>query len=122
MHANTAVAGAMKGATKAMASMNKKVEPAKQAKVMQEFQKQSAQISMTMEMMSDSIDDALDDDEAEEETEELTNQVLDEIGVDVAAQMSSAPKGKIVGKERLQNAGSLGVDDLEERLAALRHV
>ncbi|CAM6032868.1 unnamed protein product [Sphagnum compactum] len=122
MHANTAVAGAMKGATKAMASMNKKVEPAKQAKVMQEFQKQSAQINMTMEMMSDSIDETLDDDEAEEETEELTNQVLDEIGVDVAAQMSSAPKGKIVGKERPQNAGSLGVDDLEERLAALRHV
>ncbi|KAH8945232.1 hypothetical protein BDL97_12G030300 [Sphagnum fallax] len=122
VHANTAVAGAMKGATKAMASMNKKVEPAKQAKVMQEFQKQSAQINMTMEMMSDSIDDTLDDDEAEEETEELTNQVLDEIGVDVATQMSSAPKGKIIRKVAKPENTSLGVDDTEERLAALRHL
>jgi len=119
MHANTAVAGAMKGATKAMSSMNKQMEPAKQAKIMQEFQRQSAQMDMTTEMMSDSIDDALDDDEAEEETEELTAQVLDEIGVDVAAQMTSAPKGKVAGKNK---AGSSGIDDLdlESRLAALR--
>ncbi|KAK4797147.1 hypothetical protein SAY86_029473 [Trapa natans] len=63
--------------------------PAKQAKVMKEFQKQSAQLDMTTEMMSDAIDDALDDDEAEEEIEDLTNQVLDEIGVDVASQVQN---------------------------------
>lgn len=74
--------------------------PAKQMKVLQEFQKQSAQMDMTVsfansipifffqsmhldhgpsvqtEMMSDAIDDALDNDEAEEETDELTNQVI----------------------------------------------
>ncbi|KAJ7553242.1 hypothetical protein O6H91_06G089500 [Diphasiastrum complanatum] len=122
MHANTAVAGAMQGASKAMAAMNKQMEPAKQAKVLQEFQRQSAQMDMTTEMMSDAIDDALDDDEAEEETEELTNQVLDEIGIDLTAQLSSAPKGKISGKGRMQEAGSSGVDDLEQRLAALRNV
>ncbi|KAJ7530213.1 hypothetical protein O6H91_15G085400 [Diphasiastrum complanatum] len=121
MYANTAVAGAMKGANKAMGAMNKKMEPAKQAKVMQEFQKQSAQMDMTTEMMSDSIDDALDNDEAEEETEELTNQVLDEIGIDIAAQLSSAPKGK-TGKGRGHDIKSSGVDELEQRLAALRHV
>ncbi|CAK9856244.1 unnamed protein product [Sphagnum jensenii] len=75
-----------------------------------------------MEMMSDSIDDTLDDDEAEEETEELTNQVLDEIGVDVATQMSSTPKGKIIRKVAKPENTSLGVDDMEERLAALRHL
>lgn len=120
MYANTAVAGAMKGASKAMAAMNKQMEPAKQAKVMQEFQKQSAQMDMTTEMISDSIDDALDNEEAEEETEELTNQVLDEIGIDIAAQLSSAPKGKAANK-RAQGTSS-EVDDLEERLAALRNV
>ncbi|XP_024369964.1 vacuolar protein sorting-associated protein 2 homolog 3 isoform X1 [Physcomitrium patens] len=123
MHANTAVAGAMKGATKAMASMNKQMEPAKTAKIMQEFQRQSAQMDMTTEMMSDSIDDALDGDEAEEETEELTAQVLDEIGADIATQMSFTPKGKLgAGKARTQNASSSGIDavDLEARLAALR--
>ncbi|MCO5571491.1 hypothetical protein L7F22_025231 [Adiantum nelumboides] len=119
MYANTAVAGAMKGASKAMAAMNKQMEPAKQAKVMQEFQKQSAQMDMTTEMISDSIDDALDNEEAEEETEELTNQVLDEIGIDIAAQLSSAPKGKSAIKAK---GTSSEVDDLEERLAALRNV
>ncbi|KAH0657500.1 hypothetical protein KY289_026248 [Solanum tuberosum] len=51
------------------------MDPEKQAKVMQDFQRQSAQLDMTTEMMSDAIDDAIDDDEAEEETEDLTNQV-----------------------------------------------
>ncbi|MED6200344.1 hypothetical protein PIB30_084149 [Stylosanthes scabra] len=120
MHAQSSVAVGMKGATKAMAAMNKQMAPAKQAKVIQEFQKQSAQMDMTTEMMSDAIDEALDDDEAEDETEELTNQVLDEIGVDVASQLSAAPKGRIKSKNT-ENVGSSGIDELEERLAALRN-
>ncbi|KAK9281552.1 hypothetical protein L1049_004455 [Liquidambar formosana] len=94
MAANSSVAVGMKGATKAMEAMNKQMAPAKQAKVMQEFQRQSAQMDMTSEMMSDAIDDALDNDEAEEETEELTNQVLDEIGIDVASQLSGSSQRK----------------------------
>ncbi|KAJ6809637.1 vacuolar protein sorting-associated protein 2-like protein 3 isoform X1 [Iris pallida] len=120
MYANTSVAAGMKGASKAMGAMNKQMDPAKQLKVMQEFQKQSAQMDITTEMMSDSIDDVLDDDEAEEETEDLTNQVLDEIGVDIASQLSSAPKGRIAGKN-VQSAESSDVEALEKRLAALRH-
>lgn len=120
MHAHTSVAAGMQGASKAMGAMNKQMDPAKQLKVMQDFQRQSAQMDMTSEMMSDAIDDALDDDEAEEETEDLTNQVLDEIGVDIASQLSSAPKGKIAGKN-VQNVGSSDVDELEKRLAALRN-
>ncbi|KAL8547937.1 hypothetical protein ACS0TY_007297 [Phlomoides rotata] len=121
MSAQTSVAVGMKGASKAMSAMNKQMAPAKQAKVIQEFQRQSAQMDMTTEMMSDAIDDALDNDEAEDETEELTNQVLDEIGVDVASQLSSAPKGKIAGKNT-ENASSSKIDDeLEKRLAALRN-
>ncbi|PIN04780.1 Vacuolar assembly/sorting protein DID4 [Handroanthus impetiginosus] len=98
MSAQTSVAVGMKGASKAMAAMNKQMAPAKQAKIIQDFQRQSAQMDTTTEMMSDAIDDVVDDDEAEDETEELTNQVLDEIGVDVASQLSAAPKGKIGGK------------------------
>lgn len=119
MSAHSSVAVGLKGASKAMSAMNKQMDPAKQAKVIREFQKQSAQMDMTTEMMSEAIDDSLDDDEAEEETEELTNQVLDEIGVDVASQLSAAPKGKIAGKNT--EATSSGVDDLEKRLAALRN-
>nr|GMD15537.1 vacuolar protein sorting-associated protein 2 homolog 3-like [Ipomoea batatas] len=119
IHAQTSVAAGMKGATKAMTAMNKQMAPAKQAKVIQDFQKQSAQMDMITEMMSDAIDDALDDDEAEEETDELTNQVLDEIGVDVASQLSAAPKGKIAGKKVEES--SSGMNELEKRLAALRN-
>ncbi|XP_073302887.1 vacuolar protein sorting-associated protein 2 homolog 3-like [Primulina huaijiensis] len=120
MSAQSSVAVGMKGASKAMAAMNKQMAPAKQMKVIHEFQKQSAQMDMTTEMMSDAIDDALDDDEAEEETDELTNQVLDEIGVDVASQLSAAPKGKITGKNT-EGSSSSNIDELEKRLAALRN-
>ncbi|CAN1192862.1 Vacuolar protein sorting-associated protein 2 homolog 3 [Linum perenne] len=129
LYAQSSVATGLKGATKAMATMNKQMDPAKQAKVMMEFQKQSAQMDMTVsrgslphhtEMMSETIDEVLDDDEAEEETEDLTNQVLDEIGVDVASQLSSAPKQKIAGKKEDVSSSSR-INELEERLAALRN-
>ncbi|CAD5176479.1 unnamed protein product [Musa acuminata subsp. malaccensis] len=139
MYANTSLSTGMKGASKAMAAMNKQMEPAKQAKVMKEFQKQSSQMDMTLEMMSEAIDETLDKDEAEEETEELTNQVLDEIGVDVASQLSSAPKGRIaVSSKKVDTASRYEmfanrhsvtctiqnpeVDDLEKRLASLRRI
>ncbi|CAA7410494.1 unnamed protein product [Spirodela intermedia] len=120
MHASTAVAVAMKSAAKAMGIINKKMEPEKQIKVMQEFQRQSAQLDMMSEMISDSIDDALDTDETEEEAEDLTNQVLDEIGIDISSQLSSAPKGRIAAK-KIDDAGSSEVDELGKRLTALRN-
>ncbi|KAJ9691390.1 hypothetical protein PVL29_013543 [Vitis rotundifolia] len=125
LYASTSISTGMKGATKAMVAMNKQMAPAKQAKVIKEFQKQSAQMDMTIEMMSESIDETLDKDEAEEETEELTNQVLDEIGVDIASQLSSAPKGRI-GSKKVENvvpsSESPDVEELEKRLASLRRI
>ncbi|XP_022714636.1 vacuolar protein sorting-associated protein 2 homolog 2-like [Durio zibethinus] len=125
LYASTSISTGMKGATKAMVAMNKQMAPAKQAKVIREFQKQSAQMDMTIEMMSEAIDETLDKDEAEEETEELTNQVLDEIGVDIASQLSSAPKGRIASRnaapapEVNARSESTDVDELEKRLASL---
>ncbi|XP_058765437.1 vacuolar protein sorting-associated protein 2 homolog 3-like [Vicia villosa] len=118
--AQSSVSVGLKGASKAMEAMNKQMAPGKQAKVIQEFQKQTAQLDITTEMMSDAIDDVLDDDEAEEETEVLTNQVLDEIGVDLASQLSAAPKGRLKTKNT-ENVSSSEVDDIEKRLAALKN-
>ncbi|KAE9452393.1 hypothetical protein C3L33_15705, partial [Rhododendron williamsianum] len=101
LYASTSISTGMKGATTAMVAMNK------------------------IEMMSESIDETLDKDEAEEETEELTNQVLDEIGVDIASQLSSAPKGRIASKKVeavVPSSQSADVDDLEKRLASLRRI
>ncbi|KAG6429097.1 hypothetical protein SASPL_107136 [Salvia splendens] len=98
MSAQTSVAVGMQGASKAMAAMNKnqllQMDPAKQMKVMQEFQKQSAQMDMTL--MND-----------------IFFQVLDEIGVDVASQLSAAPKGKIAGRNA-EEADSSRMDELEK--------
>nr|BAB11575.1 unnamed protein product [Arabidopsis thaliana] len=121
LYASTSISSGMKGATKAMVAMNKQMAPTKQAKVIKDFQKQSAQLDMTIEMMSEAIDETLDKDEAEEETEDLTNQVLDEIGVGVASQLSSAPKGRIATKTAAPPA-STAVDELEKRLASLRRI
>ncbi|KAM1917436.1 hypothetical protein ACFX13_037038 [Malus domestica] len=149
LYASTSISTGMKGATKAMVAMNKQMAPAKQVKVIREFQKNAAQMDMTIEMMSESIDETLDKDEAEEETEELTHQVLDEIGVDIASQLSSAPKGRIASRNTVnvaprnaenvasrnaenvapKNAAnvvnsseSADVEDLEKRLASLRRL
>ncbi|KAI9197791.1 hypothetical protein LWI28_004602 [Acer negundo] len=131
LYASTSMSTGMKGATKAMTAMNKQMQPAKQVKVIKEFQQQSAQMDMTIEMMSESIDETLDKDEAEEETEELTNQVLDEIGVDIASQLSSAPKGRIASRNAPNivtntpnntSSESTNVEDLEKRLASLRRI
>uniref|UniRef100_M4DAE9 Uncharacterized protein n=2 Tax=Brassica campestris TaxID=3711 RepID=M4DAE9_BRACM len=129
LYASTSISSGMKGATTAMVAMNKQMAPTKQAKVIKEFQKQSAQLDMTIEMMSEAIDETLDKDEAEEETEDLTNQVLDEIGVGVASLLSSAPKGRIATKNAApttvnnkNDSESTEVDDLERRLASLRRI
>ncbi|KAI3840650.1 hypothetical protein MKX03_004662 [Papaver bracteatum] len=112
MYASTAISTGMKGATKAMTAMNRQMEPTNQAKVIKEFQKQSSQMDMTIEMLSESIDETLDKDEAKEETEDLTNQ----IGMDIASQLSSAPKGRIASK-KVENVvpiqGSLDLKELE---------
>ncbi|OMO83231.1 Snf7 [Corchorus capsularis] len=121
LYASTSISTGMKGATKAMVAMNKQMAPAKQVKVIKNFQKESAQLDMTIEMMSEAIDETLDKDEAEEETEELTNQVLDEIGVDIASQLSSAPKGRIASRnaapapEANARSESTDVEELEKR-------
>nr|XP_028966037.1 vacuolar protein sorting-associated protein 2 homolog 2-like isoform X2 [Malus domestica] len=117
LYASTSISTGMKGATKAMVAMNKQMEPAKQVKVIREFQKQAAQMDMTIEMMSESIDETLDKDEAEEETEELTNQVLDEIGVDIASQLSSAPKGRIASRTTV-NVAPRNAENVASRNAA----
>lgn len=123
MHANVAVAGALRGAGKTMAAVNAQMSPMEAARIAQDFQKQSAQMDMTQEVVGDSLDDALDDESVDAETEDLTNQVLDEIGIDTTAQMASAPKTKVAGRTRAAAAAyePSDTDDLEQRLAKLRN-
>ncbi|KAG6426950.1 hypothetical protein SASPL_111189 [Salvia splendens] len=136
MSAQTSVAVGMKGASKAMAAMNKVLflisiyslwllfplganGPRKadegHAGIPEAISTNGYDCKFSpMHKIEYAIDDVLDDDEAEDDTEDLTNQVLDEIGVDVASQLSAAPKGKVAGRNT-EEADSSRMDELEKR-------
>ena len=67
LKSNHAMAQAMKGVTKAMATMNKKMNLPEIQKIMMEFEKQTEMMDMKEEMMDDAIDSALGDDDDEVE-------------------------------------------------------
>lgn len=127
-----AMADAMKGATKAMGLMNKRMNlPAIQA-VMREFEKQNERMEMTSEVMGDAIDDAMGGEDEEEETDELIGQVLDEIGISMnekfmaasvptTAQAAATPAAPQPVAAEAMEAGGGGIDmDLQARLDNLR--
>ncbi|KAI8885427.1 Snf7-domain-containing protein [Backusella circina FSU 941] len=87
------MAEAMKGATKAMGSMNRQMNLPKIQQIMMEFERESEMMDMKDEMMSDAIDDAFDEEEDEEESEEIVNKVFDEIGIHFNQELSEVPTG-----------------------------
>jgi len=98
LRSNQQMADAMKGATRAMASMNRGLNLPQIQKIMQDFEKENSMMDMKEEMMSDAVDDVMDD-EAEEEEEEgdkILKEVLDEIGVGLLQQLTDAPTGLAV--------------------------
>ncbi|EFC45006.1 charged multivesicular body protein 2a [Naegleria gruberi] len=106
---------AMKGMTRTMTLMNKRLNLPEMQKIMQEFMKQNEMMDMKEEMMGDMMDDVMEDDEVEED--ELVNQVLDEIGLDMSGKLGKTPNNKILNEETEQQDNT---DDLQERLENLR--
>lgn len=88
LKSNHAMAQAMKGVTKAMGTMNKKMNLPEIQKIMQEFEKQSQMMDMKEEMMDDAIDSALGDDDDEEEGDKIVTQVLEEIGIEMTGALA----------------------------------
>ncbi|XP_054785803.1 vacuolar protein sorting-associated protein 2 homolog 1-like [Prosopis cineraria] len=124
-----AMGEAMKGVTKAMGQMNRRMNLPSLQKIMQEFERQNERMELTTEVMGDAIDDALEGDEEEEETEELVNQVLDEIGIDINQELVNAPSAAIATpavKSKVPQVEATGNDDggidsdLQARLDNLR--
>lgn len=81
LRSNQQMAEAMRGATKAMSSMNRQMNLPKIQQIMMEFEKESEIMDMKEEMMGDAIDDVVEEEEDEDESEEIVNKVLDEIGI-----------------------------------------
>lgn len=121
-----AMADAMRGATKAMRGMNKRLNLPNLQKIMREFEMQNERMDMTSEMMGDAMDDAFEGEGEEEETDELVSQVLDEIGITTSHQLVSAPGLPVpvaapVATPVAEVAEGPGIDqDLQARLDNLR--
>lgn len=124
-----AMAKAMVGVTKAMATMNKQLKLPEIQKIMMEFEKQSEIMDMKEEMMNDAIDDAMGDEADEEESEAVVQQVLDELGLQISgdlAAMPTASQGSVAAasstgrKQPAAVAADAADADLEERLNNLR--
>jgi len=126
LKANNTMAEAMKGVTRAMATMNKQMKLPQIQKIMMEFEKQSEIMDMKEEMMGDAIDDALGDEDDEEESDAVVSQVLDELGLQMADDMSALPStgGTLsAGASKTPQAAAAVGDadaDLEARLDNLR--
>eukprot|EP01025_Chloroclados_australasicus_P050934 TRINITY_DN59219_c0_g1_i1.p2 TRINITY_DN59219_c0_g1~~TRINITY_DN59219_c0_g1_i1.p2 ORF type:complete len:231 (-),score=42.34 TRINITY_DN59219_c0_g1_i1:352-1044(-) len=90
-----AMADSMRGATKAMKAMNKRLNLPALQQIMRQFELQNEKMEMTSEMMEDAIDDAFEQEDEEEESEDLVNQVLDEIGINANASLVNAPEARV---------------------------
>ncbi|KAL1752938.1 vacuolar sorting protein DID4 [Schizophyllum commune] len=94
LRSNQQMAEAMRGASRAMASMNRGMNLPQIQKIMNEFERESEMMGMKEEMMSDAVDDVMEDEEDEEEEgDKILKEVLDEIGVGLSQQLTDAPTG-----------------------------
>ena len=116
LKSNQAMADAMKGATRAMMSMNAQMNMPQLQQIMRQFEMQSEQLEMKQEMMEDAMDSALDEGDEEDEADGLLQAVFDEIGIDMADDMMFVPT---TGEPAAEEPAT---DDLEARLNALRGV
>ncbi|PVV00722.1 hypothetical protein BB560_004883 [Smittium megazygosporum] len=89
---NHQLAVSMQGATKAIKSMNSKVQLPKMQQLLVEFEKQSEVMNMKQEMVADGLDDAFEElSDDEEQEDEIVQQILDEIGIQASMKLNSVP-------------------------------
>merc|ERR1719271_2415601 len=122
MQSSAQMAQCMKGVTKVMGQMNRKMNLPQIQKIMMEFEKQNEMMGMKEEMMADAVDDAFADDEDEDEEENILGSVLAELGVEVGNKLSETPSAPMqqgqAGAEAVAQptpaAAGGGGDDLDD--------
>ncbi|KIM48960.1 hypothetical protein M413DRAFT_438136 [Hebeloma cylindrosporum] len=123
LRSNQQMAEAMRGATRAMASMNRGLNLPSIQRIMNEFEKESSMMDMKEEMMSDAVDDVMDDEEEEEEEgDKILKEVLDEIGVDLSQQqLTDAPTGITSASSPLANKQPVALGESAPASSSVRH-
>ncbi|XP_004081742.1 charged multivesicular body protein 2b [Oryzias latipes] len=121
MNSQMKMAGAMSTTAKTMQAVNKKMDPQKTLKTMQDFQKENMKMGMTEDMINDTLDEIFDESGDEEESEDIVSQVLDEIGIEISGKMIKAPAaGKSVpGAASSSKQATISDDEIERQLRAL---
>lgn len=87
------MAQAMKGVTKALTAMNKKVSLPGLQKIMADFMRENEKAEIMQETIGDTLDDAMEEEGSAAEEDAIVNQVLDELGVSAGAAAPDAPIG-----------------------------
>ncbi len=82
---------AMRGVTKALVAVNKKMDIPALQKLMTEFMRENERAEFTQEAMGDAIDDALEEPGSADQENLIINQVLDELGIQAADKLAAAP-------------------------------
>lgn len=120
MNSQMKMAGAMSSTAKTMQAVNKKMDPQKTLKTMQDFQKENMKMGMTEDMINDTLDECFDESGDEEETQGIVDQVLDEIGIEISGKMARTPAaGKSVPSAASSSKATISDDEIERQLRAL---
>uniref|UniRef100_A0A669E0R2 Charged multivesicular body protein 2Ba n=1 Tax=Oreochromis niloticus TaxID=8128 RepID=A0A669E0R2_ORENI len=120
MNSQMKMAGAMSTSAKTMQAVNKKMDPQKTLKTMQDFQKENMKMGMTEDMINDTLDEIFEESGDEEESQDIVNQVLDEIGIEISGKMGKAPAaGKTVPGAAASSKATISDDEIERQLRAL---
>lgn len=133
LKSQAAMANAMKGVTKALRNMNKRLNLPQLQNIMMQFERESEIMDLKEETISDTIDDVIGGEDDEEETEVIVSQVLDELGISLDHELSDITPGlekphlASTGQKKAVAAtggggGGVGsaTDDLQARLDQLR--
>lgn len=120
MNSQMKMAGAMSSTAKTMQAVNKKMDPQKTLKTMQDFQKENMKMGMTEDMINDTLDEIFDESGDEEESQGIVDQVLDEIGIEISGKMARTPAaGKSVPSAASSSKATISDDEIERQLRAL---
>ncbi|VDN58051.1 unnamed protein product [Dracunculus medinensis] len=117
------IAQAVGRTTKAMQKVEKEFPAEKLMKNMRDFTNANDRLGMNEEIINDTLDAIMDESGDEEEENAIINQALDEIGIDLNAQLSKAPKSSLLAgpsSVSFSSKTSQGNLDLEKMLANLK--